>query len=277
MAFEKLVRYQVEGSIYYGDLIETAETGFKVRRLSGGLGGFQPQGDIDTVNKLLCPLEKTPIILCIGLNYKKHATEASLEIPDYPVVFTKPSDALAGPGEAIPISPGAQSMLDYEGELVVVISKDCKNLPEDVDLSEYVLGYTAGNDVSARNYQLPKAGGGQYSYAKSFDKFAPIGPYIVSSSVIKDPQSLKYVTRVNGKTVQETDTDDMIWSVKAILRHLTRGTTVRAGTIIMTGTPAGVGFFRNLFLQDGDMVEVEIEGVMKLSNIIKYEDHASKM
>ena len=159
-------------------------------------------------------------------------------------------------------------MLDYEGELTVVIKKDVKNLPAsgDFSLSDYVLGYTAGNDVSARNFQLPDVSGGQFCYAKSFDGFAPIGPAIVSPDVIRDPQKLKYVTRVNGVQKQSTCTDDMIWSVKEILIHLTRGTTVRAGTVIMTGTPSGVGFFRKEFLKHGDRVEVEIEGVAKLVN-----------
>jgi 2-keto-4-pentenoate hydratase/2-oxohepta-3-ene-1,7-dioic acid hydratase in catechol pathway len=164
-------------------------------------------------------------------------------------------------------------MLDYEGELTFVVGRDAKNLPmdEDYSLDEYILGYTAGNDVSARNYQLPDASGGQYCYAKSFDGFAPIGPYIVSPAAIPDVQALKYVTRVNGEVRQETGTEDMIWSVKEILRHLSQGTTVRAGTVVMTGTPAGVGFFAKRFLQDGDVVEVDIESVGKLSNTMQYE------
>lgn len=198
-------------------------------------------------------------------------TNNQLDVPEYPVVFTKPADALARPDEAIPIHLGAQRWLDYEGELAVVVGKDCKNLAEGFDLADYVLGYTAGNDISARNYQLPAAGGSQFCYAKSFDKFAPIGPWITSPEVIPDPHSLKYLTRVNGEVVQETGTDDMIWSVKQIFRHLTRGTTLRAGTIIMTGTPAGVGYFKNKFLKDGDLVEVEIEGETKLSNVMKFD------
>jgi transcription initiation factor TFIIH subunit 2 len=194
-----------------------------------------------------------------------------LEVPEYPVVFTKPPDALTGPNDAISICPGAQHMLDYEGELTIIISKDCKNLPLDVNLSEYVLGYTAGNDVSARNYQLPAAGGGQYGYAKSFDGFAPIGPWIASPRLVPDPKVLRYKTRVNGEVRQETGVDDMIWSVQQILHHLSRGTTLRAGTVIMTGTPSGVGFFRKQFLKDGDVVEVEIEGLMTLNNRMEFE------
>lgn len=163
-------------------------------------------------------------------------------------------------------------MLDYEGELTVIVGKDCKNLPANFDLADYVLGYTAGNDVSARNYQVPSASGSQFCYAKSFDKFAPIGPWITSPHVIPDPQALRYVTRVNGEVRQETGTDDMIWSVKQIMVHLSRGTTLRAGTAIMMGTPAGVGFFRKQFLASGDKVEVEIEGEMTLTNTMKFEE-----
>lgn len=160
-------------------------------------------------------------------------------------------------------------MLDYEGELTVVIGKDALNVTEDDALS-YVLGYTAGNDVSARNFQMKDASGGQYGYAKSFDKFAPIGPAIWSTTAIPDPQKLKYITRVNGEVRQETGTDDMIWSVKQIVSHLSRGTTLRKGSVIQTGTPAGVGFFQKKFLKDGDVVEVELVGYGKTANKMVY-------
>lgn len=188
-----------------------------------------------------------------------------MTVPKYPVIFNKPADALAGPHEDIPIHPDATSMMDFEGELTVIMGRDAKNISE-ADALDYVLGYCAGNDVSARNFQLKEASGMQFGYAKSFDKFAPIGPAIWSKKAIPDPQKLKYVTRVNGVVKQETGTDDMIWSVRQIIAHLSRGTTLRKGTVIMTGTPAGVGFFHNEFLKDGDIVEVEIEGLGKLEN-----------
>jgi transcription initiation factor TFIIH subunit 2 len=164
--------------------------------------------------------------------------------------------------------------LDYEGELTVIIGKDTKNATLSTALDN-VLGYCAGNDVSARNFQLPEFSGGQHGYAKSFDRFAPIGPVIVTADVIKDPQALKYVTRVNGEERQRTGTDDMIWSVKEIIVHLSRGTTLKKGTAIMTGTPSGVGFFMEPkgsgFLRDGDLVEIEVEGVGKIANRMKFE------
>jgi 2-keto-4-pentenoate hydratase/2-oxohepta-3-ene-1,7-dioic acid hydratase in catechol pathway len=146
-----------------------------------------------------------------------------------------------------------------------VIGKDAKNVSE-ADALDYVLGYTAGNDVSARNFQIPEASGGQFCYAKSFDKFAPIGHTIVAAQEIPDPQTLKLTTKVNGVIKQETSTADMIWGVRQIISHLSRGTTLRKGTVIMTGTPSGVGYFRKEFLQNEDVVEVEIEGVAVTRN-----------
>jgi transcription initiation factor TFIIH subunit 2 len=160
----------------------------------------------------------------------------------------------------------AQSQLDYEGELTVIIGKDGKDISEDEAL-DYVLGYAVGNDVSARNFQLPPHSGGQFGYAKSFDGFAPIGPCIVSTSVIPDPHKLSYVTKVNGKIRQETPTSDMIWSIKQIIAHLSRGTTLRKGTAIMTGTPSGVGLFHtDGFLKDGDVVEVSVTKIGTIKN-----------
>jgi len=191
-----------------------------------------------------------------------------ITVPPYPVVFTKPPDALAGPYDAIHIHPAAQPKLDYEGELTVVIGEDCKNVPEDEAL-QYVLGYTIGNDVSARNFQAREVSGGQFGYAKSFDGFAPVGPAIVSTRVIPDPQNLNYTTKVNGDLRQKTNTSDMIWTVKKIIAHLSRGTTLRKGTAIMTGTPSGVGLFmhgRDGFIHDGDVVEIEVEGIGAIKN-----------
>lgn len=164
-------------------------------------------------------------------------------------------------------------MLDYEGELTVVIGRDAKNVKA-ADAYSYILGYTVGNDVSARNFQLPASvSGGQFGYAKSFDSFAPIGPAIVSTALIPDPQKLRYTTKVNGEKRQETGTDDMIYPVAQIVEHLSRGTTLRAGTIIMTGTPSGVGLFMEPkgFVKDGDIVEINVEGIGSLVNKMKFE------
>lgn len=165
-------------------------------------------------------------------------------------------------------------MLDYEGELTVVIGKDAKNVSE-ADALTHVFGYTVGNDVSARNFQLPDTSGGQYCYAKSFDGFAPIGPVIVSPTLIEDPQQLTLTTKVNGEIRQKTETSDMIFTVAKIISHLSRGTTLRKGTMIQTGTPSGVGLFIEPrgagFLKNGDVVEVSVSGIGAIRNKMVFE------
>jgi 2-keto-4-pentenoate hydratase/2-oxohepta-3-ene-1,7-dioic acid hydratase in catechol pathway len=135
-------------------------------------------------------------------------------MPQYPVIFMKPADALIGSDTPISAHPSCQSILDYEGEVTVIISRNCKNLSPKFALEDVVLGYTAGDNISARNFQLPAFSGGQFCYAKSFDGFAPIGPAIVTPALVPDPQALRYVTRVNGKVRQQTGTDDMYWMLK---------------------------------------------------------------
>lgn len=155
------------------------------------------------------------------------------------------------------------------------MARDAKNVSA-VDALSYVLGYTNGNDVSARNFQIPTASGGQFCYAKSFDGFAPVGPAVVLADTVPDPQALKLCTKVNGQRRQETGTDDMIWSVAKLIEHLSRGTTLRKGTVIMTGTPGGVGCFMEpmAFVKHGDVVEVGIEGLGTLANKFVFEDQA---
>lgn len=150
----------------------------------------------------------------------------------------------------------------------MVIGKDCKNLGANEDPTPYILGYTVGNDVSSRYWQAPARCGSQHAYAKSFDKFGPIGPVIVSPAVISDPGALDLKTFVNGELRQSTKTDDLIYDIPAILRHLSRGTTLRPGTVIMTGTPSGVAAFRSPppWLKHGDVVEVEISNIGKIRN-----------
>ncbi|KAJ5744137.1 fumarylacetoacetate hydrolase family protein [Penicillium manginii] len=244
-AFKRLVRFASPGSgIHYGDLLDVIGNQHTVRRLEGNpFTGLKATGETLKVD--------------------------SLTVPKYPVSFIKPADSLAGPFDAINIHADARELLDYEGELTIVIGKDAKDVTEDTAL-DYVLGYTAGNDLSARNFQLPENSGGQFCYAKSFDKFAPIGHTIVATETIPDPQALRLTTKVNGVVKQETSTADMIWTVRQIITHLSRGTTLRKGTLIMTGTPSGVGYFRKEFLRDNDVVEVEIEGVASTKNRIHH-------
>ncbi len=160
-----------------------------------------------------------------------------------------------------------------QGELCVVIGKDCKSISESDDPLQYVLGYTAGNDVSARWWQQPVQSGNQHGYAKSFDKFAPLGPVLCSRACIPDPRKLTLTTWVNGEERQSTGTDDLIFDIASIIRHASRGMTLQKGTVIMTGTPSGVGAFMKppQWLADDDLVEIEISGIGKIKNRMKFE------
>jgi len=166
------------------------------------------------------------------------------------------------------------SQADYEGELVIVMGKDCKNVSEDEAL-DYVLGYTSGNDVSSRKWQRdPKLAGGvpQWSFSKSFDGYAPLGPCITSSKIISNPDNLKIRTKVNGDIRQNSSTSDMLFSVPKLIAFLSQGTTLEAGSVIMTGTPEGVGYAmaQPQFLKPGDRVEIFIEGIGSLVHGISY-------
>ena len=186
-------------------------------------------------------------------------------------MFAKPDAAIAGPFDEIYVHPDARPQLDYEGELCFMFSKDAKDVTEE-QAFDYVLGYTIGNDLSARNYISHEASGMQMGYGKSFDGFAPIGPYIVSPAIVGDPHNLRLTTKVNGDVRQDESTSDMIWSIPKIIVHLTRGRTVRAGTVVMTGTPSGVGWFMEPpgFVKDGDVMEISIEKLGSLTNKITY-------
>lgn len=192
-------------------------------------------------------------------------------MPSLPVIFTKPSDSIAGPLEPVPVHSEAQSELDYEGELCFVISKDCKDVPESEAL-QYVLGYMVGNDLSARNYIPHEVSGFQMSYGKSFDKFAPLGPYITSPEVVGDPHNLRLTTKVNGQLRQDANTSDMIWNVTSVIAQLAKGRTLRAGTVVMMGTPSGVGWFMKPqgYVKSGDVVEVSIEKLGAISNKVVF-------
>jgi 2-keto-4-pentenoate hydratase/2-oxohepta-3-ene-1,7-dioic acid hydratase in catechol pathway len=184
----------------------------------------------------------------------------------------KPLTSLSGPTDPIPIHPLAQqgAGLDYECELVAIISKPCASVPESRAL-DHVLGYSIGNDVSHRDWQL-KHGGGQWALGKGFDGWAPYGPGIVSPSLIPDPQNLGISTKLNGETVQESNTRDMIFGVAKTIAFLSQGTTLLPGDLIFTGTPQGVGMGRNpqVWLRDGDVVEVALEGVGTCRNRVEF-------
>ena len=221
--------------------------------------------------KLLAPIEPR-VFLCIGLNYRRHAEEQGAKIPERPVLFMKGANAIQNPADPIVLPTHlASHEVDYECELAVVISKRCKNVHKK-EAIDYVLGYTAGNDVSARDWQK-KFGGGQWCRGKSFDSFAPLGPAIVTTDEIPNPNSLAIATRVNGETRQSSNTADMIFDVPTLIEFLSGSTTLLPGTVILTGTPQGVGMAMNPphYLAVGDIVEIEIEKIGVLSNPVEAE------
>ena len=214
-----------------------------------------------------------PAILAIGRNYADHAKEMGGGIEPYPTVFMKNPGSVVGPGEPIVIPKACREhgpQVDFEGELAVIIAEDVRDLAEATAL-EAVAGYAVANDVSARWWQK-HGSGGQFCRGKSFDTFCPLSA-VSPASRVGDPNTCRLVTRLNGETMQESSTAKMLFTVPRILAELSRGTTLAAGTVILTGTPAGVGAGRTppRFLRDGDVVEIEIERVGVLRNPVREE------
>jgi len=233
-------------------------------------GDFRVSSSTAKVSKLLAPVVPRSI-LCIGLNYRRHAEETGAKLPEFPILFIKQPGALQNPGDPIVLPRIEPTEVDYECELAVVIGRKCKDVPREQALS-FVLGYTCGNDVSGRNWQTKK-GGSQWCRGKGFDTFCPLGPDLVTVDEIPNPNGLKIRTILNGETMQDWTTSDMIFDVPALISFLSQGTTLYPGTVILTGTPQGVGMARKppVFLKDGDRVVIEIEGIGRLENPVKAE------
>jgi len=211
------------------------------------------------------PISNPQKIICIGLNYRNHAIESGMDIPGEPIVFSKFTSAIIGPEEPICV-PASSKEVDYEAELVAVIGRRAKAVSKS-EAMDYVAGYTVGNDVSARDWQLKKPGG-QWMMGKTFDSFAPIGPAIVTADEIPNPESLSIKLRLNGETLQDSSTSELIFGIAEVVSYLSQVFTLKPGDLIFTGTPPGVGFARKppIFLKAGDVCEVEIEGLGVLRN-----------
>jgi 2-keto-4-pentenoate hydratase/2-oxohepta-3-ene-1,7-dioic acid hydratase in catechol pathway len=220
--------------------------------------------------RLLPPIPDPPKIVCIGLNYRDHAAESGAPIPKEPVLFSKFTTALIGPEESI-VLPAVSRQVDYEAELVLVVGKKGRHLKRDNAL-EYLAGYTVGHDVSARDWQLGKDGK-QWLAGKSFDTFAPTGPVLVTADEVRDAHNLAIRLRLNGQTMQESSTRQMIFDAADLLAYTSQVWTLQPGDLIFTGTPPGVGFARKppVFLKNGDVVEVEIEQLGVLRNPVVQE------
>jgi 2-keto-4-pentenoate hydratase/2-oxohepta-3-ene-1,7-dioic acid hydratase in catechol pathway len=223
----------------------------------------------------LAPVPRPGKLICIGLNYRDHAAESNMPIPERPVVFSKFATAVIAPGEPV-LLPATSVQVDYEAELAVVIGRRAKNVSASRAF-EYVLGYTAFNDVSARDFQFAD---GQWQRGKSCDTFAPMGPKIVTTDVVPNPHKLSIKLTLNGQTMQDSNTDQLIFGVPELIEFLSETITLEPGDVIATGTPPGVGFARKppVFLQPGDEMEVDIEGVGKLNTpVIAAQEGAAKL
>jgi 2-keto-4-pentenoate hydratase/2-oxohepta-3-ene-1,7-dioic acid hydratase in catechol pathway len=226
------------------------------------------------VAKLLPPLAKSEVgtIRCIGLNYRKHAKEMKLELPEHPTLFFKPSTCLGTPNAPLVIPYQAtDGQADYEAELAVVIGKDARNVSA-ADALNYVLGYTCSNDVTARTHQFH---GAQWGFGKGFDGFCPLGPTLVAAHLIQSPGDIELKTVLNGETMQSSLANDMIFSVPEVIAYLSQGTTLEAGTVIMTGTPHGIGVSKvpKVYLKPGDDLRIVMShGLGSLVTPVVYEN-----
>jgi len=261
----KIVRYQKNGKVFYGKLEDE-----QIFPIEGDVFG-----DLKLITepikreevKLLAPVNP-PNIIAIGLNYKKHAEESGHGYPKKPVIFLKATSSLIGPEDKIIIPQMAPDEVDYEAELTIVIGKRAKNV-EIEEAEDYIFGYTCANDVSARDCQIRLDQ--QWARGKSFDTFCPLGPWIETE--LAEPDHCRIMSRLNGEIMQDSNTSDLIFSTKELLSYCSKNFTLYPGTVIMTGTPKGVGFARKppVFLKPGDMIEIEIEGIGKLINLVSRE------
>ena len=259
----KIIRYRTDRGSRYGvvegdRLIPCDGDPF------GGLKKRKRAIDLKSV-KILSPVSP-PNVICLGLNYRRHAEESKLPFPPNPLIFLKTTTSVCGPGDPITLPRHNPDEIDYEVELAIVIRKRVKNIPEE-KVREAILGYTIANDVSNRGAQLKES---QWARGKSYDTFCPLGPMIVTGL---DGDNLNLICRLDGKVMQSSNTSDMIFPCRKLVSYLSECMTLLPGTVILTGTPEGVGFARNppVFLQEGQVVECEIEGIGVLSNPVTRE------
>lgn len=268
----RIIRFEDEqGRVRYGfdrNVVRDGVPGDQAELLKGDpYSGLEATNEKAGLVRLLAPVVPTNIF-CIGRNYADHIEEFDRDVPEYPILFFKNTASLTDPGAPIRI-PRCQMKgpeADYEGELAAVIGKPARDVSEEEALN-YVLGYTVSNDISARRWQI-QGGGGQWCRGKGFDTFCPLGPSLLTPDELGDPQELHIQTRLNGEVMQNSNTSHMIHSVASLIAFLSQDTTLLPGTVILTGTPSGVGSARDprVFLKDGDIIEVEIEKIGVLRN-----------
>jgi 2-keto-4-pentenoate hydratase/2-oxohepta-3-ene-1,7-dioic acid hydratase in catechol pathway len=259
----KLLRHLTPAGVAYAAL----QPDGSARAIRGDVFGVhQVTAEVVAPGKVLAPVAPS-VIVCIGLNYAKHAAEGGKPPPERPIWFMKLPGAVQNPGDPVRLPTRQPSTkVDYEAELAIVLRKPARNVPR-AEAFDYILGYTCANDISARDWQRD-FGGGQWNHAKAFDTFCPLGPILVTPDELPNPNALRIRSLLNGRVMQDSNTSDMIFDVPAIIEFLTADKTLPAGTLILTGTPEGVGFARQppVWLQRGDTITVEIEGIGPLSN-----------
>ena len=263
----KIVRFRDgAGKERYGSLGDQG----RIQPIEGDIfGEFAVMDDViepSSVQQILAPVDP-PMIMAAGLNYKSHAEEGGFPYPEAPLLFMKAPTAVVGADDSIMLPYMAPDEVDYEAELAIIIRKEAKNVPAD-SAREFILGYTCGNDVSARDCQMRLDR--QWTRGKSFDTFCPLGPCIATDV---DPENLDIKLTLNGKIMQHSNTSDLIFPVNELVSYISQNMTLRPGTVVMTGTPGGVGVMRQppVYLKSGDVVEVTIEGIGTLKNPVAVE------
>jgi 2-keto-4-pentenoate hydratase/2-oxohepta-3-ene-1,7-dioic acid hydratase in catechol pathway len=245
--------------------LELGEDGLKVARRVATKKAAKESGVALGDVKLLAPVTNPNKVIAIGLNYLDHIRESNAQTPKIPIMFTKYTSSIIGDGDTIHWDPNETAKVDWEVELAVVIGKRAYRISEE-SVFDYVVGYTVCNDVSARDLQSER--GDQWIRGKSMDTFCPLGPCIVTKDEIADPHNLKLRTIVNGQTMQDSNTSELLFKIPHLVSYLSRAFTLLPGDVIITGTPPGVGMGKKppIFLKHGDVVSVEIDGIGKLTN-----------
>lgn len=266
----KIIRFlSGAGEVFIGRY--EAERQNQARIIQGDLfGDFSLTPGISEVRQILPPLYPCNII-ALGLNYRRHADEMGIDYPQIPVIFMKATTSVIGPETPLLLPLAGPDRVDYEGELAIVIGRMIKNATPEQAMAA-VLGYTCANDVSARDWQMEKQKS-QWVRGKSFDTFCPLGPCLVTKDELPEPNGLRIRTLLNGRIMQDSNTADMIFDIPTLISSLSQSMTLLPGTVILTGTPEGVGFTRRppVYLQAGDLITVDIEGIGKLSNPVRME------
>ncbi len=274
----RLVTYSTDGGpragvVIDGRVVDLAASGYDdvISFLQGGdeaisaIAGLTASADDPALEdvKLHAPVPKPDKFICIGLNYRDHAIESGMDIPDLPTVFTKYPNAICGDGDNI-VLPSVSDQVDYEAEFAFVIGKRCKNVPVE-DWEDVVFGYTCVHDVSARDYQLATS---QWTIGKTFDTFGPMGPTLVSKDEVPDPHNVRIRLELNGQVLQDSNTSQFVFDIPYLVNYLSTVMTLEPGDVISTGTPPGVGMARKpqIFMKPGDEAVVKLEGIGELRN-----------